>query len=199
MRSDVGAAVSPGAERACLVFSVLCVAVLACGLAAMGRPLICPCGTIELWHANANDAGTSQHIADWYSLSHVIHGFLFYAAGWLLFGRGRRPPLGRALLLAVAVECAWELIENSPAVIERYRTTTVSDAYAGDSVLNSLADAGFMVAGFFFARLAPVWVTVVAAVAMEIAALYVIRDNLTLNVLMFLYPSDAITAWQSAR
>ena len=189
----------PSVERACLIFSVLCLAVLACGLAAMGRPLICPCGTIELWHANANDAGTSQHLADWYSPSHVIHGFLFYALGWLLFGRGRRPPLGRLLLLAVAVECAWELVENSPPVIEHYRTTTASDAYAGDSVLNSVADVACMIAGFFVARFAPVWATTTAAIAMELAALYVIRDNLTLNVLMILYPSDAISAWQSAR
>ncbi|MFJ5489001.1 DUF2585 family protein [Hansschlegelia beijingensis] len=189
----------PSVERACLIFSVLCIAVLACGLAVMGRPLICPCGTIELWHANANDAGTSQHLADWYSPSHVIHGFLLYALGWLLFGRGRRPPLGRMLLLAVAVESAWELIENSPPVIEHYRTATASDAYAGDSVLNSVADVACMIAGFFIARFAPVWATTTAAVAMELAALYVIRDNLTLNVLMILYPSDAISAWQSAR
>jgi hypothetical protein len=169
-------------------------------LLAMGRDPICPCGTIELWHAAANDSGTSQHLSDWYAPSHVIHGFLFYGAAHLV-GRVRGAALGfgLALTLAIAVEGAWELVENSPWIIERYRETTASDLYAGDSVLNSMADMGFMALGFFAARVAPIWLVVAAALVMELVALAVIRDNLTLNVLMILWPIDAIRDWQAAR
>lgn len=168
-------------------------------LLAMGRDPICPCGAVELWHGAANDGGTSQHISDWYSLSHVIHGFLFYGAAHLI-GRWRGFPLGfgLALVLAILIEGGWELVENSPVIIDRYRETTASDAYAGDSVLNSLADIAFMVLGFLAARVAPVWLIVAAAIAMELVALWVIRDNLTLNVLMILWPIDAIREWQQS-
>lgn len=174
-------------------------AVFAVALFAMGRPLICPCGTIELWHGAANDDGTSQHVSDWYSLSHVIHGFLFYGAAHLLGRlRGRSFPFGAALCVAVLVEGGWELVENSSFVIDRYRETTASDSYAGDSVLNSMADIAFMILGFAAARLAPAWAVVSAAVGMELLALYVIRDNLTLNVLMILWPLEAVKNWQAA-
>lgn len=168
-------------------------------LLSMGRSAICPCGAIELWHAGANDEGTSRHVSDWYSLSHVNHGFLFYGGAHLL-GRLRGKPLalGAALALAVFVEGAWELVENSPWIIERYRETTASDAYAGDSVLNSMADIGFMALGFLVARIAPVWSVVAVAIGMELLALSVIRDNLTLNVIMILWPLDAIRDWQAA-
>jgi hypothetical protein len=201
--SAAEAGVAPPQPRGALFWTLAASAVAAaCGLAllAMGRDAICPCGTVELWHGAANDSGTSQHISDWYAPSHVIHGFLFYGAAHLI-GRLRGAPLGfgLALTLAVAVEGGWEIVENSPWIIERYRETTASDLYAGDSVLNSMADIGFMVAGFFMARAAPVWLTVAAAIAMELAALYVIRDNLTLNVLMIVWPIDAIREWQAAR
>lgn len=173
---------------------------VACVLLAMGRPPICPCGYVELWHGNANDSGTSQHIADWYSLSHMIHGFIFYGLGALVFGwRGRAVEPAKLLFLSIAVEGFWELIENSPLIIERYRAGTVSDTYSGDSVLNSMADIGFMVLGFVVARRLPPLVILAAAVAMELLALYVIRDNLTLNVLMIVWPLDGIKNWQAAR
>jgi hypothetical protein len=167
-------------------------------LIAMGRDLICPCGTVELWHGAANDSGTSQHVSDWYAPSHVIHGFLFYWAAHLV-GRMRGKPLGfgLALTLAVAVEGGWELLENSPVIIERYRETTASDLYAGDSVLNSMADIAFMALGFAIARIAPVPLVVAAAIGMELLALAVIRDNLTLNVLMILWPLEAVRDWQT--
>ncbi|MFC3694813.1 DUF2585 family protein [Chenggangzhangella methanolivorans] len=168
-------------------------------LLAMGRSAICPCGTVELWHGAANDDGTSQHVSDWYSLSHVIHGFLFYGAAHLVGRlRGRALGFGAALFAAILVEGGWELLENSAFIIDRYRETTASDAYAGDSVLNSMADIAFMALGFFVARLAPVWTVVLAAIFMELLALYVIRDNLTLNVLMILWPLDAVRDWQAA-
>lgn len=160
----------------------------------MARPPICSCGHVELWHG-ALDSGNSQHIADWYSLSHVIHGFLFYAAAHLLM---RRQPLGPRLALAVLVECVWEILENSPIIIDRYRAATIALGYSGDTILNSMSDIGMMALGFLFAARAPVAVTVCAGIAMELVALTVIRDNLTLNVLMLAWPIEAVKIWQSA-
>jgi hypothetical protein len=158
-----------------------------------GRLLICSCGYVEFFHA-ALDAGNSQHIADWYTLSHIIHGFLFYWIGSLVL-KGRPP--GERLILAVAIEAAWEVFENSPMVIDRYREATIALGYTGDSVINSVSDVAWMALGFAFARRVPVWVTVAVAVAFELLALAVIRDNLTLNVLMLVHPFDAIKAWQA--
>ena len=175
---------------------------LALGLAAlaaaillwMGRPPICTCGRVLLWTGAVASADDSQHIADWYSPSHVIHGFLFYAAGaWLLRAR----PVGERLLVAVALEAAWELVENSPAVIDRYRAATIALGYNGDSVLNSLADIGWMVAGFVLARRLPWQATAMLALLFELGTLLAIRDNLALNILMLVSPVDAIKAWQA--
>jgi Protein of unknown function (DUF2585) len=162
-------------------------------LRAAGRLPICACGYVDLFHP-ALDAGNSQHIADWYTLSHIIHGFLFYLAGPLILKR--RPP-GERLILAVAIEAAWEVFENSPMVIDRYREATIALGYSGDSIINSVADVAFMALGFAFARRAPVWVTVAVAIAFELIALLAIRDNLMLNILMLVAPVDAIKAWQA--
>ncbi len=180
--------------------AALIVCDFAAALIAMGRPPICPCGRIELWHGAANDGGTSQGVADWYSLSHVIHGFLFYGALAAASRALRRPwPLAAGLFASLAFEGFWELVENSPMVIERYRATTASNAYAGDSVLNSVSDILFMVVGFFLARVWPAWLTVAVAIVLELAALAAVRDNLTLNVLMIVHPIDAVRDWQMAR
>lgn len=168
-----------------------------CGVALylMDRPPICPCGTIKLWHGVVNSSENSQHIADWYSFSHVIHGFLFYGLAHLaLRGQARR----WALPLAVAIEGGWELLENSPVIIDRYREATMAFGYSGDSILNSIADIGWMAAGFWLAARLPVRVTVTLAVLFEGATLLLIRDNLTLNVLMLVWPIDGIRAWQAA-
>lgn len=159
-----------------------------------GRNAICSCGYVELWHGRL-DSGNSQHIADWYTLSHIIHGFLFYGLGWLVL---RSRPPGERLVLAVGIEAAWEMLENSPIIINRYREATIALGYSGDSMINSVADVAWMALGFAFARRVPVWVTVSVAIAFELIALWVIRDNLTLNVLMLAYPIDAIKAWQNA-
>jgi hypothetical protein len=159
----------------------------------MQRPPICTCGTIELWHG-ALDSGNSQHVADWYSLSHVIHGFLFYGAGWIAL---RRRPLGVRLAMAVAVESAWEILENSPIIIDRYRSATIALGYSGDSILNSVSDIGMMTLGFLFASRAPLWVTVALGIGFELVALIVIRDNLALNILMLSFPIDAVRDWQA--
>jgi hypothetical protein len=161
---------------------------------ALGRNPICTCGYIDLWHPYL-DAGNSQHIADWYTLSHIIHGFLFYLLGWLLL---RTRPPGERLILAVAIEAAWEMLENSPIIIDRYREATIALGYSGDSVINSVSDVAFMALGFAFARRLPVWVTIAVGIAFELIALWAIRDNLTLNVLMLVWPVEAIKAWQAA-
>ncbi|MGE3747008.1 MAG: DUF2585 domain-containing protein [Sphingomonadaceae bacterium] len=174
-----------------------------CGLVALataaflllsGRPSICTCGTVALWHG-AIDSGNSQHLSDWYSPSHLIHGFLFYAFGWWLM---RSRPVGQRLVLATIIEAAWEIAENSPFIIDRYRTATIALGYTGDSVVNSLSDIGFMILGFLLAHRLPVWISIAVCVGFELLTLAVIRDNLTLNVLMLIAPVDAIKVWQSA-
>ena len=161
----------------------------------MGRVAICECGYVKLFEPVVNSPGNSQHLADWYTPSHIIHGFLFYGLGWLIL---RRAPLSARLSLAVLIEAAWELFENSPMVIERYRTATMALGYSGDSIINSGMDTVFMTLGFLAASRMPVWATIAIAIVFELFTGWLIRDNLTLNVLMLVWPVEAVKTWQAA-
>lgn len=179
-----------------LLLSLAIAALAAAALFAMGRVPICECGTVKLWHGEVISSENSQHITDWYTPSHILHGLVFYAIGWLIL---RRQSIGLRLVIATLVEAAWEVAENTDAVIERYREATIALDYYGDSILNAMCDIGAMWLGFALARMLPVWASVTLFVVAELVVGYFVRDGLTLNVIMLLAPQDWIREWQAAR
>jgi hypothetical protein len=177
---------------ACVLAAAGLLALLAIALLLMGRPPWCECGYIKLWHGDVMSAENSQHIADWYTFTHVIHGFGLYGILWLI---GRRWSLELRFLLALLIEVGWEIFENTDFVIERYRDTA-AQGYYGDSAINSEADVLAFIVGFALAARLPVWATVALAVAIEGVLAYAIRDNFTLNIIMLVHPFEAIKQWQ---
>lgn len=168
-------------------------------LIAMDRPPICECGTVKLWHGVVQSSENSQHLTDWYSPSHFTHGLIMFFLAWLLWDKWRLlggAPARWALPIAVVIEAAWEIMENTPMVIDRYREVTISWGYAGDSIVNSLADIGWMIAGFLVAARIPWQASLAIALFFEAFTAWAIRDNLTLNVLMLFWPLEAVRQWQ---
>jgi hypothetical protein len=179
-----------------VLISILIVVLLAVIQYFQGHVFISKSGKVFLWLSELNTSEGSQHISDWYTFSHIIHGFIFY---WFFRMISRKKwPIWLCFLLALGVEVGWEILENSPLIINRYREATISLDYYGDSILNSICDVLFMALGFFLARKFPVWLTIALIVVMEIAVGYYIRDNLTLNIIMLVHPFETIKAWQSA-
>jgi hypothetical protein len=179
---------------AALAAAAALVAIAAVIELAMGRVVECRCGYVKLWHGVVNSSENSQHLTDWYTFSHVIHGIGFYALLWVV---ARHRPVTTRFVAAVLLEAMWEVLENTPLVIDRYRTATIALDYYGDSVVNSVSDIVAMMSGFWLARRLPVWVSLVLVATLEVVLVVMIRDNLTLNILMLLYPIDAIRRWQS--
>jgi Protein of unknown function (DUF2585) len=164
----------------------------------MGRPPICECGHVKLLHLVVQSSENSQHLADWYTPSHIIHGFIFFGLGHLL--RKKWPAvfhLGVVVSLAILAEGAWEVLENSPIIIDRYREVTISWGYAGDSIVNSMADIIWMLFGFLLASRLPWKATLGLALLLEVFVGYMIRDNLTLNIMMLTAPLESVKEWQA--
>jgi hypothetical protein len=182
-------------SRRAWLIALAILAVAAAILLAMGRNPLCTCGSIELWVGQRDSPRTSQMLFDWYSFSHIVHGLLFYAGLWLV---ARRWPVEWRFLTALLIEAAGEVTENTPMVIDRYRTATAALGYAGDSIINALSDIAMMAIGFLAARKLPLWGAILLFIALELIPLVVIRDNLFLNIWMLLAPNDALRSWQSA-
>lgn len=158
-----------------------------------GRRWWCACGQPWPWITDVWTSHCSQHLADPYSVTHVSHGLIFCGAlAWLLPAWTVRARLSAAL----AVAAGWEILENSPLIIERYRATTMSLEYLGDSIGNAIGDVLACAIGFFIALRLGVVRSLILFAATELLLLLLMRDNLTLNVLMLIYPVPGIKAWQ---
>ncbi len=176
-------------------FVMAVLAIQALALHLMGRLTICACGYVKFWEGDPFGPGNSQHLTDWYTFTHLLHGFWLYFLLWLIV---RHLPVGARLCLAVLFEAAWEILENSPLIIERYRAATISLGYSGDTIVNSLSDTLTAVVGFLFAAWAAPSLTIAAGIAIEVGLALAIRDNLALNIVMLVHDVPWIKAWQAA-
>jgi hypothetical protein len=175
-----------------VVFTILAIQGLV--LLWFGQPLICECGHVKIWEGVVQGSGNSQHVSDWYTFSHVLHGFIFY---WVLVWLVPGISLRMRLVLALGIEVGWEMLENTPMVIDHYRQQALAQGYTGDSILNSLSDTAGMIGGFFFAWRCSWKITVAFALMLELFTIFMIRDGLVLNIINLLYPFEIVARWQS--
>jgi hypothetical protein len=188
-RSKTGTGTAP-----VLILIMILLSAHGVGLNLMGRPLFCACSSFSFWTGDIRSPETSQLFVDWYSFTHIEHGLIFYFLGWLLLPR---LSIEKRFLVALAIEVAWEMLENSAWFVQIYRQQALAAGYSGDSVVNSVSDLGFMSLGYFIAARAPTGASVALLLAIEGALAYVIRDSLALNLLNFVHPFDAVARWQS--
>src|SRR3989338_179620 len=181
-------------ERRLILFAFALIGVQALVLYSFGQPTICTCGYVKVCEGVVLSSGNSQHLTDWYTFSHIIHGFLFYLGLWYFFPR---MPIWRRLLLAMGIEIAWEIAENTPMVIQHYREQALAQGYMGDSIINSVSDTFAMIFGFIWARPLPLWSIITIALGLELFVVYMIRDNLVLNILNLIYQFPPIAVWQA--
>ena len=167
-------------------------AVTALTMYSFGRSIICKCGYIKLWQFQVWSSENSQHLTDWYTFSHIIHGFAFYYLGKFF----KKISLFQTFILALVIESVWEIVENSSFIINRYRESTISLDYFGDSIINSVFDILAMVLGFYLAKKLPLWMIIGLVIIMELGVGYFIRDNLILNIIMLVYPFQGVKQWQ---
>ncbi|MEI8327554.1 MAG: DUF2585 family protein [Candidatus Taylorbacteria bacterium] len=189
-------------HRFIIISTIIVFAIVGITEYASGRSLLGPDGRFGWWDNDIWGNETSQRVADVYSFSHIIHGMLFYGFLYLIWSKlpprlKEKFPRKWWFLVALLIEGGWELLENSPIIIDRYRTATIALGYTGDSVLNSVCDVGMMAIGFLVARFSKVWIVIVLILVFELGALWWVRDNLTLNVLQLVYPSQEIKEWQA--
>jgi hypothetical protein len=180
-----------------VVVAIAIIAAMAVTMHFEGRLNQCACGYIKLWHGVVVSSENSQHLFDWYTFTHVVHGLGFYLLLWLI-DRKKRLSTTTKLLMAIGFEAGWEILENSDAVINRYRTATISLDYFGDSIVNSIGDVFAMIAGFMFASKTRVWFSVGLFLALEVILLLVIRDSLIINIIMLIHPAESIKLWQAS-
>ncbi|MEK7585154.1 MAG: DUF2585 family protein [Patescibacteria group bacterium] len=176
-----------------LIIALVLIVITGAVLFAMGRNSICQCGFVRLWSSDINGPENSQQVVDPYSFTHVLHGLGFYG---LLHVVAPQISIPVRLLVAIGLEGGWEILENTNYTIDRYRTETVSLGYYGDSILNSLSDILMMIAGFYLAYKLRPSLTVLLFILIEIGLAFWIRDGLIINIIMLLYPLEALKQWQ---
>ncbi len=175
------------------IFTTVALVTQALILFLFGQPVLCECGYIKIWAGDIFSSDNSQHLFDWYTFSHILHGIIFYGILSLLFPK---KSVSYKLFIALALEVSWELLENTPMVIDHYRQTALAQGYTGDSIINSISDTIAMIGGFVLAQKNKIWVTVAIVLVFEIATAYIVRDNLTLNIINLTAPSETIQDWQ---
>ena len=179
-----------------ILLSIVIIVFAVIVLFSMGRIPFCKCGIISFWSSDVVSDQQSQQLFDPYTFTHIIHGIIFYFLLWLLFRKHLSPV--QKLLIAVGIESAWEILENTNYVLDRYRAVTISYGYYGDSIFNSVGDILSMAGGFMLAWKLPKKLTVGIVIAIELLLLYFIHDNLTINIIMLIHPIQSIKVWQSS-